>query len=86
MLAVSKKEKQPLEHLSKQSLDGISCWYMWDFLSLPIDICEIVLTCQTSVFHKKTYTGLLLNYFSFVPNCYKLDLIKTLVDRKIGRS
>ena len=36
---------------------------------------------QTSVFHKKTYTGLLLNYFSFVPNCYKLGLIKTLVDR-----
>ena len=36
---------------------------------------------QTSVFHKKTYTGLLLNYFSFVPNCYKLGLTKTLVDR-----
>ena len=36
---------------------------------------------QTLVFHKKTYTGLLLNYFSFVPNCYKLGLIKTLVDR-----
>ena len=36
---------------------------------------------QTSVFHKKTYTGLLMNYFSFVPNCYKLDLIKLLVDR-----
>ena len=26
---------------------------------------------KTSVFHKKTYTRLLLNYFSFVPNCYK---------------
>ena len=36
---------------------------------------------QTSVFHKKTYTGLLLNYFSFVPNSYKLGLIKTLVDQ-----
>ena len=36
---------------------------------------------QTSVFHKKTCTGLLLDYFSFVPNCYKLGLIKTLVDR-----
>ena len=35
---------------------------------------------QTLVFHKKTYTGLLLNYFSFVPNCYKLGLIKKLVD------
>ena len=39
------------------------------------------LTCKTSAFHKKTYTGLLLNYFSFVPNCYKLGLIKTLVDQ-----
>ena len=36
---------------------------------------------QTSVFHKRTYTGLLLNYISFVPNCCKLGLIKTLVDR-----
>ena len=36
---------------------------------------------QTVVFQKNTYTGLLLNYFSFVPNCYKMDLIKTLVDR-----
>ena len=36
---------------------------------------------QTSVFHKKTYTGLLLNYFSFVPNSYKYGLNKTLIDR-----
>ena len=36
---------------------------------------------QTSVFHKKTYTGLLLNYFSFFPDSYKYGLIKTLIDR-----
>ena len=36
---------------------------------------------QTSVFHKKTYTGLLLNYFSFFPNSYKYGLNKTLIDR-----
>ena len=36
---------------------------------------------QISVFHKKTYTGLLLNYFSFVPDSYKYGLIKTLIDR-----
>ena len=36
---------------------------------------------QTSVFHKKTYTGLLLDYFSFVPDSYKYGLIKTLIDR-----
>ena len=36
---------------------------------------------QTSVFHKKTYTGLLLNYSSFVPGSYKYGLIKTLIGR-----
>ena len=35
----------------------------------------------TSVFHKKTYTGLLTNYFSFVPFSYKLGLVRTRVDR-----
>ena len=35
----------------------------------------------TSVFHKKTYTGLLTNCFSFVPFSYKLGLVRTLVDR-----
>ena len=36
---------------------------------------------QTSVYHKKRYTVLLLNYFSFVPDSYKYGLIKTLIDR-----
>ena len=36
--------------------------------------------CITSVFRKKTYTGLLTNYFSFTPFQYKLGLIKTLID------
>ena len=35
----------------------------------------------TSVFRKKTYAGLLTNYFSFTPFQYKLGLIKTLIDR-----
>ena len=35
----------------------------------------------TSVYHKATYTGLLMNFFSFVPHCYKNGLVKTLVDR-----
>ena len=47
----------------------------------PIPINNNGSDLQTLVFHKKTYTGLLLNYFSFVPNCYKLGLIKTLEDR-----
>ena len=36
---------------------------------------------STSTYHKKTYTGLLLNYFSFTPSGYKIGLIKTLIDR-----
>ena len=36
--------------------------------------------CIISVFRKKTYTGLLTNYFSFTPFQYKLGLIKTLID------
>ena len=36
---------------------------------------------QTLVLHKKANTELLLNYFSFEPNCCRLGLIKTLVDR-----
>ena len=35
----------------------------------------------TSVYHKPTHTGLLTNYFSFIPNSYKISLIRTLVDR-----
>ena len=35
----------------------------------------------TSVYRKKTFTGLLTNYFSFTSNSYKVGLIKTLVDR-----
>ena len=35
----------------------------------------------TSVYHKSTYTGLLLNFKSFVPFEYKIRLIKTLLDR-----
>ena len=49
------------------------------FLDIFINNNEFDL--QTLVFHKKTYTGLLMNCFSFVPNSYKLDLIKTLVDQ-----
>ena len=37
--------------------------------------------CVTSTYHKPTYTGLLLNFFSFTPLSYKTGLIRTLVDR-----
>jgi hypothetical protein len=36
---------------------------------------------KTSVYHKPTYTGLLMNFQSFLPFQYKLGLIRTLIDR-----
>jgi len=36
---------------------------------------------STSVYHKASYTGLLLNYLSFTPNLYKKSLVKTLINR-----
>ena len=42
----------------------------------------------TSVYRKKTFIGLLTNYFSFAPLNYKLGLVRTLLDRvyKINNS
>ena len=37
----------------------------------------------TSVYRKKTFTGLLTNYFSFTSHSYKLDLIRRLVAEPI---
>ena len=36
---------------------------------------------QTSVFHKKTFTGLYTKWDSFIPRKYKINLINTLLDR-----
>ena len=36
---------------------------------------------KTSVYRKKTYTGLGLNWFSYCPDIYKLNSIKTLLNR-----
>ena len=49
------------------------------FLDVLLDISNN--PCITSVFHKKTYTGLLTNYFSFTPFTYKIGLISTLTNR-----
>ena len=35
----------------------------------------------TRVYHEKTFTGLLTNYFSFTSYSYKVGLIRTLVNR-----
>ena len=36
---------------------------------------------ETSVYRKMTFTGLFMNYRSFLPETYKLGLISTLIDR-----
>ena len=38
---------------------------------------------KTTVFRKKTFTGLLINFFSFTASCYKIDLIRALIDRTL---
>ena len=49
------------------------------FLDVLIDISSS--SVITRVYRKKTYTGLLTNFFSFTTFSYKVDLIRTLVDR-----
>ena len=39
------------------------------------------MTAFFQFFIKKTYTGLLTNFFSFTPFRYKIGLIRTLIDR-----
>ena len=50
------------------------------FLDVLIDNHEPS-SSLTRVYRKKTFTGLLTNYFSFTSYSYKVGLIKTLVDR-----
>ena len=51
-----------------------------------IAFLDVLIKCtetsfETTTFYKKTYTGLLTNFFSFTPDCYKVGLVRTLVDR-----
>ena len=48
------------------------------FLDISIDNLYNI---KTSVYHKTTYTGLLMNFKSFAPFEYKNRLINTLLDR-----
>ena len=49
---------------------------------------DVLNTCSdrliTSVYRKKTFTKILLNYNSFVPFTYKKSFINTLTDRTFG--
>ena len=48
------------------------------FLDILINNLEVF---ERTVYHKTTYTGLLLNFKSFTPFQYKVRLIQTLLDR-----
>ena len=50
------------------------------FIDILIDNIQIDIL-STSVCDKPTYTGLLRNYFSFIPESYTIGLIRTLIDR-----
>ena len=49
------------------------------FLDVIIDNSQNIL--KTSTYHKYGYSGLLLNYTSFISGVYKIGLIKSLFDR-----
>ena len=49
------------------------------FLDVLIDNGQKIL--KTSTYHESTYSGLLLNYASFISRFYKIGLIKCLIDR-----
>ena len=49
-------------------------------MDVPLDNSEPN-SSLTSVHRKKTFTGLLTNYFNFTTHSYRVGLIKTLVDR-----
>ena len=53
-------------------------------LSLPfldVQISRNGARLLTSVYRKKTYTGLLTNFFSFTTRAYKIGLLRCLIDR-----
>ena len=50
------------------------------FLDVLVDNNDPI-SFLTRVYRKKTFTGLLTNYFSFTSYSYKVGLIRTLIDR-----
>ena len=59
----------------EKEIDGKLCFL--DILIQNINTDKF----QTSIYRKKTFTGLLTNFLSFVPSLYKVSLIKTLLNR-----
>ena len=57
-----------------------------NFLDVTLNTSDGKLS--TSIYRKSTFTGLLMNYFSFTPMAYKIGLVRCLIDRiyKINNS
>ena len=48
---------------------------------LYIEVMNLLLFLLISIFRKPTFTGLMINFASFSPFKYKINLIKTLIHR-----
>ena len=96
VLAIPRIEKQSREEAFKQSADDISVGTYVTIIKFTYEkqienkllfldiLVSNIKNLEISVFNRKTYTGLLLNYFSFVSDSYKYWLIKTIIDRMYG--
>ena len=51
---------------------------IFNFLDVVVNNNDVL---TTSVYHKPTFTGPLINFRSFVPSDHKIKLIRTLIDR-----
>ena len=61
----------------------LPCRKRWpiNYLSWMFPFITIHKALQPRVFAKKTFSGLLTNYFSFTAPSYKIGLVRTLIDR-----
>ena len=67
------------QHSSIQFTSEIETNSMLNFLDITVS--KIDDTFKTSVFHKKTFTGLGMKFDSFVPHLFKTNLISCLIKR-----
>jgi len=91
LFAVLETVNMPISFLNTSTCAILTSSSQWKQEKGQLPFLDVVLSkqstsdnqcsCVTSVFRKKTYTGLLTNFFSFTPFKYKLGLIKTLIDR-----
>lgn len=63
-----------IKFTSEHEIDGIISF-------LDVKVTRIGGSFSTSIFRKKTFTGLGTNYLSFIPSVFKINAIKTLLHR-----